>query len=638
MAHSTEKIWGFQQISDIVAWHKRDLCNLTSFDMGRKSSEKRKRRLAEKVEKAPAKHKPEPQPEPREPKPPRKIPKQKIFGGLLAAILLTLLVYIGLQLFITAFRATPLAKLLPDKETVAFVEMNTNLDHTQLVKAKQLLGSTSYSTDSLLQKIEERLSINIENDVKPWLGRQIGLAELKYNRPAETERLASVYFLETSSKEQAEKFLETMAANSLSEIEKTEKEGFPIYLFVLRTPGDDRSLDTDICATFIEDYLVLTPGDDEGLRILIDAQNQNMERVADNEKYQQAVGEAPVNKVAFVYFNFIHEPDLLLQKYGILTGSGLLNSAIQPFAQLFDSEGLSLIAEDNYFVVESFMNLGENFLSGNKYVTHKGDYKADLTEYIPDDVDIFWGGVDAERQVKRIIALLSEGDDSTNQIFEGALESYTEKYFGDKVSLEDDIYPLIQNEFALGVSHPPELSSDSSPNYLLVLDLSDPAEDALRIQKIANNFISSGAVFEPHVEEHELPDGTIAKEIVATPEELIKSETKYDDATIYQMETSSGGWGVYYAILDSKAVISTNKDLLTKSLDLASNKANKAVNSIKASPIFGIHIAPAISDFDEVAYFNILKYWPDSPLIKSLSTGKEYFSDGVKAHYYIYVE
>ena len=605
--------------------------------MGRKSSEKKKRHqktpqeTPKETPKSKAKTKGTPAHTALEPVSPKKpLPKQakqKIFGGLLAAILLTLLVYVGLQLFVTAFGATPLAKLLPDKETVAFVEMNTNLDHTQLVKAQNLLKSTSYSVDGLLGTIEEKFNVNLKKDVQPWLGRQIGLAELKYETA-----LISVYFLEAYSKDLAEESLATIAANNLSELQKKEENSHTIYTLRLRNPSEDRSLDVEVYATFIDDYLVLTP-DEKGLRILIDAQNQGVTLVADNENYKKAIAAAPTNKVAYLFLNFAYESDMLLQKYGVLAGSNLLNSAIQPFAALFDSEGLALIAEDSYFVVESFMNLGRPFLKGNKYITQKSDYNPSLTKYIPDDIDIFWGGIDAERQVKRIIALLSQGDESTTQIFEGVFDSYAEKYFGANVSLEDDIYPLIGNEFALGVS-----SGASKTDYLLVLELKNPTEDALRIQKIANNFISSGAVFEPHVEEHELPDGTIAKEIVATPEELIKSETSHDGAggvVIYQMETSSGGWGIYYAILDNKAILSTNKDLIAKSLDLASNKTE---NSIASSSINAIHIAPAASNSDEVAYFDILKFWPDSPLIKSLSAGKEYFSDGILAYYYIYVE
>jgi len=319
-----------------------------------------------------------------------------------------------------------------------------------------------------------------------------------------------------------------------------------------------------------------------------------------------------------VFINFDQHPEALLQKYGVFSGSSLLNSAIDPFSKIFSSEGLVVIAADKYFEIETFMSLEEDFLKGNRYVTYQADYDAELMKYIPEEIDVFWGGEDVERQVKRIATLLSEGNEETTQLFEGVFESYTEKYFGNNVSLIEDIYPILQNEFAL--------AQNADGKYLISLELEDPTEDALRIQKIANNFISAGAVFEPHIEEHELPDGTIAQEIVATPEELIKSETKYDDLTIYQMETESKEWGVYYSILDSILLASTNKEFLEKSLDLYLNKSDTNLEISK------------IPNSDEVFHFNILSFWPESKLVKSLSTGKEYFGNGVKAYYYIYVE
>jgi hypothetical protein len=582
--------------------------------MGRKSSAKKKRRIEKQEIQKPQKTK--------KTKKKLKIPQvppQKIFGTLLAAIMLTILITVSTVLFKKAFSPVSLADLLPEKETVAFLEINTNLDHTQLVKAQTLLEGTEYSVQETMMQIEEKLSINISQDIKPWLGRQIGVAELLLSD------LHSVYFLETTSKKKTEEFLKLFAENNLSELTTTEAG---LHSFTLRHKGENRSLDQALYANFLEEYLIISPSK-ESIKLLIDS---NSEKIANNDKYQEARSSAPVNKVGFIFMNFKHSPEILLQKYGVLTNSPLLSSAIQPFAELFNSEGLSLIAKDEYFVVDTFMNLNESYLKGNRYITYVENYDADLVGYIPEDADAFWGGEDLEKQTKRLVALLSEGNQATTQIFEGVLKNYTEKYFGSSVSLEEDIYPLVQNEFAIVLD-----KTEDENIYTLILELDDPTDDALKIQKIANNFISSGAVFEPHVEEHELPDGTIAKEIVATPEELVKSEDPHGetDVVVYQMETESKNWGVYYSIVDSKAIISTDKATLEKSLNLA---LNEAVNSIENSKIYNLHVDPILGNLDEVSYFDILSFWPDSKLVKSISTGKEYFSNGITAHYYIYVE
>ena len=624
--------------------------------MGRKSSAKKKRReqkIKEETKKSPKKGKASKKllkkTTLKKAKAKKKLslkpPPPKIFGGILALIMVTILIIVGTTLFNKAFRPVPIAELLPAEETVAFVELNTNFEHIQMVKAKKLLLTTEYSLDKSISKIEENLSIDVGKDIQPWLGRQIGIAEIVLAQAADetqaaSESISSIYFLEAISKKPAREFLQKMAENNLSELkpepETTDQNDqnendqanqpstHEIQSLTLRYPSEDRSLDTKIYTTFIKDYLVLTPSLD-ALHLLIETQDTSKEKVSDDEKYEEALSKAPVNKVAFIYLNFDHSPDILLQKYGVFTESSLLSSAIQPFAELFNSEGAVLIAKDDYFVVESFMGLDEAYLKGDKNVTYKERYDADLTNYVPENPDVFLGGTNVEKQVKRLVALFSEGNQSTTQVFEGVLQNYTEKYFGNSISVEEDIYPLVQNEFAFSIKNA----------YTLALELEDPSEDALKLHKIANNFISSGTVFEPHIEEHELPDGTIAKEIVATPEELIKSESKYDNVTIYEMETESKSWGAYYTVVGSIAIISTNKDTLTESLKLV---LDKETESLKTSKIYPLHIAPALKDSDEVAYFNILKFWPTSGLIKSISTAKEYYGDGIMAHHYIYVE
>jgi hypothetical protein len=614
--------------------------------MGRKSTAKKKRRIQEqkkeesekkiKEQKKTSKKKKVKQEKPvKERKP---VPKQKIFGGLLTAIMLTLFVYVSMLLFSGAFGPTPLAEILPEEQTVAFLEINTNIDHTQLVKAKELLHETTYSIDEKTAFLEDLINTSVDENIKPWLGRQLGLAEILYSREEEGESLATVYFVETIGKQQTESTLKMIAGNNLSEFENTGSETGEISKFTLRNPSEDRSKDKQIYTTFIDSYLVIAPDTPVGLDILLKAQKEETPKIASSGKYEAVYDKTPFNKIAFIYLNFDHELSSLMQKYGVYTESKLLNSAVQPFALIFNSEGLALTAKDNYFEVEAFMSLEESFLGANRFVTYKEDYDADLTQFIPVKLDVFWGGESIERQVKRIITLLSEGNDTTNEIFEGVLNSYTEKYFGSSVSLIEDIYPLVQNEFALGA----RLEGDEGKDkFLLILELSNPTEDAIRLQKIANNFISSGAVFEPHIEEHELPDGTVSKEIVATPEELIKSESKYNDIIVYEMETESGGWGVYYTVFEEKAFISTNKEYLEASLNLAVNGdeySEEYPTNIKDSPIYDIHIAPALSSVDEVAYFDVTKFWPESELIKSLSTGKEYLKNGVKAYYYIHVE
>jgi len=604
--------------------------------MGRKSSEKKKRR---RVSVEPTAEGREPEPRAHESRPHGKhekpahlaiplvpakkleIPYRRILSALISVTFLFVIVFVGANLFKKAFSAMPLSEILPYDKVIVLIEINTNADHTQMVKAEKLLKNSTYSLVNSIQKLNKRLSVDAEKDIKPWLGRNIGIAEMELPEGD----LATVFFIETLSQKASDEFLKKIAEKNLSELSQKDT----VQSFALRYPGEDRSKDFLMYTAYLEDYVIFSPSD-KALRLVISKENKSSKKVANSDEYEKAQENLPINRIASIFMNFDKSQDKLFQKYGEILNSAFLNSAIKPFAALFSAESAVLTAGDNSFAVESFINLNSSYLKGNKYTSSKEKYLANLMDYVSQDAFIFWGGQNLEKQVKKIVAVLSEGEESTNRIFEEMLKNYSEKYFGSSVSMEGDIYPLVTDEFLLAVS-----KKDSKNAYTLLLKLDDPLEDGLKLQKIANNFISSGAVFEPHIEEHSLPDGTVSKELVATPEELIKSESTYKDIAIYEMETESKNWGIYYAIFDSSAIISTSKKALTENLDVALGGGQ---SSLKKSHIFAFQIAPLIDYSDEVSYFDLSQILQKVSFIKSLSTSRQYVSDGIMSNYHIYVE
>jgi len=584
--------------------------------MGKKSSEKKNRKVEPHVEQH--QKKPHVQPVVHTNIPPiekkkLEIPFQKIAGVFLAVVILLTLFIVGATLLRKAFSAVPLAEILPAEKTAALFEINTNPDHTQLVQAKNILAKSNYSFEKTLKAIEDKFEVNFETDIKPWLGRNVGIAEIIPD-PA-VGNLATVYFVEAFSKKGAENFIQ--------KIKGLEKTGAGIYKFELKKSKEI------IFVSFLEEYLMISSSE-AAIKSLTLTGSQSLKKLSESEEYARAKENLPLNKIANLFVDFEKAPEKLLQKYGLLDESSILTSMIRPFVNLFSAESFWLMAGSENFIVKSYSNLKSSYLKGNGYLTHKDQYTPDLTAYIPDDVMVFWGGQDLEKQTKRMVEVLGQGGESVGTVFEEVLGNYTEKYFGNTVSLEEDIYPLVTNEFALGVT-----KKNDKNLYTLVLELKNPAEDALRLQKLANNFISAGAVFEPRVEEHELPDGTKTREIVASPSEIIKSEIPCKDKVINAMETPDGKWGIYYVATNSIAILSTDKEAIRKSLSL---EEGESVKSLKNSSIYATHILPMAGNSDEVSYFDISKLWPASNLVKSLSTGKEYFSDGVMTHYFIYVE
>ncbi|HPU94997.1 MAG TPA: hypothetical protein PK398_02370, partial [Candidatus Gracilibacteria bacterium] len=113
-----------------------------------------------------------------EEKPKLNIQPHKIFGWLLALIMLSVLITIGGMLFTTAFKAVSIAKYLPSDQTAAFVELNINKEHTQFTRTEKLLGKTEYSFEKIKVNIADKLNINLNKIELIWVGRSLGIAEI----------------------------------------------------------------------------------------------------------------------------------------------------------------------------------------------------------------------------------------------------------------------------------------------------------------------------------------------------------------------------------------------------------------------------------------------------------------------------
>ena len=554
---------------------------------------------------------------------------QKIFGTLLALIMTTILIVVAVQLFQKNFRPTPLADLLPAEATSALVEINTYADHTQLTKAKELLSQTEYSTENLAKLIEEKLKLNPMTTATKWLGRQVGAAEIEIDPE---KPLKTVYFVEVTNKKEVISLIDQSAEAHLNTLVKTEDKDQALYSWTIRSESNNRDEDYQMHASFLEEYLIISKDYDVLLFLINNNKDKRFQVVSDLDSYDEVSSETPFNKIGFLFINQYVANEKLQAKYSRISGQSIYIAAQGPLSNLSKAEGMALIAKDNHFEIRNYTALKDDYLSGNRYTRTIRNYKANLAKFIPQNQAIVWGGENIETQIKRLVALLSEGSTTTNEIFEGVIQNYVEKYLGGSIQLEEDIFDLMDNEFLLSLE---QKSDKEGFDYTMLIELDSPSQDALTIQKIAQSFSEVGAVFEPKIQEIELEDGTKAKEIVAIPSTLMKSETVQGDNTIYKMETEDGGFGMFYAIQLDKVIISTNLKTLEKSLSLAANESDE---SILKDPKFAKLLGPSLQASDELIYIDSQALYPETKLMKSLSLSRQYFDSGFNSYFFINVE
>jgi hypothetical protein len=550
--------------------------------------------------------------------PKRRVSKQAIFGGVLVIIMAALLVMVGFLLFNKAFRPASIAKIIPGENVVAVLEINSNFQHSQIVKGTELLKNhKEYSKENLLKYIETQFQVVYETDLKPWLGRSMGV--VFFSSKKEEEATNKLYFAEIASQENAKKFLS--AGNKLN------YEGYEVY-----------TLKSALYAVIIKDY-VFVASEEKDIYELIDAQKDRGQSLYASEKYRKIDDNLPVNKMAFFYLDFEKINNGFIKNFPVLSEKGLSIESFSPFFKIFKAEGFALIAMDNSFVIQSFLSLDAEKLENSQYITFKEKYHAKLMDYVSADTLAFWGGINLEYQLKRMVEVFSGGNEDAMSFINALIQNYVQKYFGTDINFRQDILPLLTKEYALAVEE-----VDGKNIYKVLLELENPETDASNLQKISEKFIQSGGIFNPSIIEHTLPDGTVSKEIIAVPEEVQKIDSTYKNTVIHGLKIGEREWGVYYAIVNNVAVIATHIDGVKSSIDITGGEKN----SLESTAVFDYQIAPILENSDEVTYFNLKKLYPllidENSLneyfkpIDSFSSGKNYFNDGIVTINYLHID
>jgi len=537
------------------------------------------------------------------------IKKTKIFGGVLALIMLALLITVAYLVFQRAFRATPIAKYLPAEQTVAFASLNTDFNHKQLTNAISLLKDhEDLNKDQVIAYFEEKYLIDYSNDIQPWLGRQVGTALLYSNE----NTLSQLYFAEVYSHANAQKYF----------ADNTDKQTYAEHTIYFNNQGR--------YITIIHDHAFISE-DEIILKELIDFQSSGEQRLYDQQDYRRVDDNLPFSKLAYLYIDFTKVRGSFFEYFPIFGENQITINQIQPVMKFFSTEGIAIIAQEDKFAAQSFIGLSPENIEDNIYFAHKSKYQGELTSYIPENALAFWGGINLEYQLKRILELLSNGEKPVISEFDSLLETYTKKYLGPEINFEQDVLPLFANEYAFAIE-----KIDDTNVFKVVFDLEDPEKDTVLLHEIADNFAEIGAVFQPKVVTHTLDDGTTTKEIIAVPEKIQKKETTHNGNTIYEMNIGRDiDWGIFFTIEDNRAIVATHREGIISSLDALKG----STKSLKASEKYESLFTPILQSSDELTYFNLNELIailaPDQELpqivqdIEAFASGKNYFYDGI---------
>ncbi len=552
--------------------------------------------------------------------------KQKIKGGLLVLIGLFALTFIGWFLFGKMLRAEYLAEILPASNTVGVLEMNVDGAAGQPKQFYDLMAKYPvYQKVGLEKLLTLVLPVNFENDIEPWLGRRVGLGLVTGAQPGTLER---IYFVESRDHNLTLEFLKNQALKSAKEeITSTEYKGYTVYSYTLSNLFK---------FTFINNYLVLAENG-QTLNALLDRISAGEARLTDDGDYRKVSNNLPQGGLISGYVNFQKLFDDLAANQDFINRKGQAFMAFKPFLALFKNGGVTVFADKGRFAIQTFTGINKDNLNNAGYITYSERYTGNLLSYASDDPVLIFGGHDLTKEISRMSEIFQGGTKTSNLIFDGLLQAQKDIYFGKDISMENDIYPLLQGEYLFTVDN-----SLEQPQLSLIMEMADKNKDTQLFEKVVSAFQKTSGIFTPHLQDVTLPDGTKGQEIVATPEQVERYDETYSDTNIATLKMGNTGWSVYYAYVGNRVAMSTSKDLLKNIIDRAEGKLEAGFTS---SNFYKQTMASLMSTADEVANVKMGAFTEalglnDNQMLKpyllpfaNLTFAKNYFSDGISTVY-----
>ncbi|MFA5829041.1 MAG: hypothetical protein WC843_00890 [Candidatus Gracilibacteria bacterium] len=555
---------------------------------------------------------------------------RKIKGAVLLVISICGLVFVSVLIFQKIFRAQPLAELLPADATVGLLEVNIDGDSSQVQQFyKALANYPLYRKAELIGLLNVVLPATYQN-ISPWIGRKAGFVMVKSSTP--DGKLNPVLMVEVKDANAAIGFFKTrLMQQSGDELLQENLRGYTLYHY--------KNSQT-ISFTFFNKYLVLTSGYDLLKDFINEKSNSNL-NLADEVNYRKVANNLPSNGLAFGYVNIPKFFEVLLKNPVFMSRKIQDFNNLQPFLKIFSAAGMTVFAENKEFHIQTFSSINRAELNGNTYLTYSDKYAGKLLELAAENPIMIMGGHDINKELSRMEDLFKAGTKANAVIVQGLLEYQKEKYLGKDISLTDDIFPLLKGEYLVTAQ-----KSFEQPEVNFYLELNDKNSDLLRVEKIVNAFVKMSAIFEPKIQDVTLPDGTKGQEIVASPEQITRSDSVYNGVNISSLAIGDKGFGIHYTALGNVLAVSTSLESLQQSIDrsLGSKKTN-----LKNSALYKDTIQPIARTADQINELNLGAIFAAFGLnnnkvlstylapFGTISSAKNFFDDGIADLYLIKV-
>lgn len=452
------------------------------------------------------------------------------------------LFFVGYFLYCQALISKDPDDVLPEQNLVFFGEFSRQDLADFLGKNESF---RTYFFDPFLQQYFNQNLTGFNDQAKNWLGDRMAFAKYKSNDSIQGE----IYYLllENNNQRKALDFLHGLGVQG-EVLQKTEYKNADILSFT-------RSL--NVHCSFLYGYLICS-NQNEALKKIIDLNEMEKGFLSGSTDYNKVKNNLPKTFGGTVYFD--------LRKINYAN----FDFYIGPLKKYLQDGGIAFRQTEEGVRLNSYLALEKGLVSSGTVVL-----KNDLERYVlAENTSIFLSGENLTQAFQQVLKIWEEVTPYFGIIIEGMLRSRVAESFGPNIVLEEDLYPLFQNSYALAIRFVP------SPQFNLVIEVDDIQKTELILEKLRASFYAKHEALKLEKAEKNLQDGFVLKEVITDDSQVQKIQNEFNGVPIYGVEIKDAHFSFAYAIFDRKVFISTSVAGVQESLKLAQNPAKSLAQSV----------------------------------------------------------
>lgn len=507
-----------------------------------------------------------------------------LFLGALGVFAVT---FVSFFLYYQVQSIKAIENILPTQDLVLLTEFSKK-DFPEIISENPYFKQIFLETN--LQKYLNQSIGQFKIGTSDWLGDQIGFA--LYKKSPQAKDFNYYIFLKSLDDKKALNFLTELGLQG-EELKTEEYLNLKIISF---------SQSLNLNCSFMYGYFVCS-NNKESLQKLIDFNQNELGYLSLFEPYNKVKNNLPKNSVGKIYLNIQNIDFQNLEFY------------LGPLKEYLQEMGVSLSRFKNGIKLNSYLALEKGLVDSGSVVL-----KNDLSQSITGENNLIYvEGENLTQSIQQLFQIWDEITPNFSVIIESLLRAKIKQYFSDEVTLEDDFYPLLQNQYAFSL-HLEEISS--LPHFSLVFNLTEKEKTEKIMERLAEGFYQMAGQYLPVVKKTILPDGTEVEELVADDSRVERTSKTIGKITLNLITIQNFPYDFAYAFTENKLFIATNKDVLAKNLDLILNPQN----SFAYTPIY-LSLEEVFSlKGTEFSFVNLKKVLPLLTTFNSSSVTLELFS------------